>query len=153
MCAEVKNHLRQWEESGEPPLLSLIGFDRGDRRHRARGMAACTGYQIMADFDDPAPKLVTVVFRSVSPLHVGSHLQHNNQIIGGLYAIRAFFESVRSQPCRRRLALDGLRGSQKRARLAILDQLAKHMNRIVLNGRTDGHRDMLIDRTFAHKSL
>ncbi len=86
------------------------------------------------------------------PLHLGGHAQYNAQIISELHAIRAFCESIRSQACRRKVALHGLRGSQKRARLAIIEQQAKHMNRVVLNGRTDGDLDMLIDRMFARES-
>ena len=54
MCTEFAELLTRWEETGEPPLLSFIGFDLGVRRHTTRGMAAFTGYEITADFLDPS---------------------------------------------------------------------------------------------------
>lgn len=54
ICTEFADLLTRWEETGEPPLLSFIGFDLGSRRHTTRGMAAFTGYEITADFLDPS---------------------------------------------------------------------------------------------------
>lgn len=95
------------------------------------------------------PALPSESVSSCLPLHLGSHVHYNAQIIDELHAIRAFCESIRSPACRRNVALRGLRGSQKRARLAIVNQRAEHMNRVVLSGHTDGDLDRLIDRLFA----
>lgn len=106
------------------------------------------------DFNTNGVLLPALPSQSVSsglPLHLGGHVQYNAQIIAELHAIRTFCESIRSPSCRRKVALRGLRGSQKRARLAIVDQRAKHMDRVVLNGRTDGDLDGLIDRLFTQQ--
>lgn len=103
------------------------------------------------DFDTNGVLLPALPSQSLSsglPLHLGGHGQYNAQIIAELHSIRIFCESIRSHGCRRKLALRGLRGSQNRARLAILHQRAGHMNHVDLSGRTDRDLDRLIDQLF-----
>jgi hypothetical protein len=51
--AQLDQLLARWVETGEPPLLSIIGLSLGDRRHCTRGMAAFVGYEIAVAFSDP----------------------------------------------------------------------------------------------------
>ena len=44
--------LSRWDDTGEPPLLSIIALDIGADRHVTRGMAAFTGYEFAAQFSD-----------------------------------------------------------------------------------------------------
>jgi A nuclease family of the HNH/ENDO VII superfamily with conserved AHH len=99
------------------------------------------------------PALPSQSILSGKPLHLGSHPNYNVQMIGELNAIRKFCESIRPDSKRRVVALRGLRGSQTRARAAILNQRGGHVDRVVLSGRTDGDLDRLIDRIFASNGV
>ena len=92
------------------------------------------------------PALPSQSILSGQPLHMGGHPNYNAQILDELQFIRRFCESIRPDSQRRKLALRGLRGSQERTRSAILRQQSGHVDRIVLNGRTDGDLDRAIDR-------
>lgn len=46
--------LSRWDDTGEPPLLSIIAIDIGHESHVTRGMAAFTGYEFAARFSDPS---------------------------------------------------------------------------------------------------
>lgn len=52
-CSELPTLLTRWDETGEPPVLSIIGVDLGDCRHSTRGVAAFIDYEIAAEFRDP----------------------------------------------------------------------------------------------------
>lgn len=45
---------REWDESGQPPILSIIGLQFGDHQHEADGIRAFVGYRLAARFGDPA---------------------------------------------------------------------------------------------------
>jgi hypothetical protein len=50
--AELPALLDRWDETREPPLLSIIALDLGKHRHVTRGMAALVGYEIAATFNE-----------------------------------------------------------------------------------------------------
>jgi A nuclease family of the HNH/ENDO VII superfamily with conserved AHH len=83
------------------------------------------------------------------PVHIGGHPNYNLRIMTELHAIRSISESLRSESRRFEFALSGLRGLQKWARSAIINQGAGHVDRVILCGRTDEDIDALIDRAFA----
>lgn len=95
------------------------------------------------------PGLPTQSRLSGRPLHMGGHPRYNAQIIDELHFIRKFCESIRSDSRRRMVALRGLRGSQCRARSAILTQSSDHVDHVNLSGRTDCDLFNMIDRMFA----
>lgn len=132
----VRHHLHPMQCMRDANLAPFLLAMRDDGFH-------------LDDFETNGVLLPGLPSQSISsglPLHFGGHLRYNHQIIAELQSIRTFCESVRSHARRRKLALSGLRGSQNRARLAIVQQRAGHMDRVVLNGRTDGDLDALIDR-------
>ncbi len=50
---ELANLLQRWDETGEPPLLSIIDLVVGEDQHLTGGMAAFVGYEIAAQFSTP----------------------------------------------------------------------------------------------------
>lgn len=82
------------------------------------------------------------------PVHVGSHRNYNARIMTEMHAVRSISESLRSDSRRQSFALAGLRGLQKWAQSAIINERAAHVDRVVLSGRTDGDLNALIDRLF-----
>ncbi len=92
------------------------------------------------------PALPSQSIVSGQPLHLGGHPNYNVQIIDELHFIRTFCESIKTDSRRRNVAMCCLRGSQTRARKAIMSQRWGHVDRVVLNGRTDGDLDILIRR-------
>jgi hypothetical protein len=98
------------------------------------------------------PSLPTQSRLSGKPLHIGGHPRYNAQIIEELQFLRKFCESIRCDSRRRTVALRGLRGSQWRARAAILNQRSDHVDRVNLSGQTDSDLFKLIDRIFGINS-
>jgi A nuclease family of the HNH/ENDO VII superfamily with conserved AHH len=92
------------------------------------------------------PTLSSDSKKSSLPVHVGGHPNYNWRIMTELHAIRAICESVRSDSRAGEFALSGLRGLQKLLRKTITNQGVGHIDRVSLNGRTDGDLDALIDR-------
>ncbi len=50
---EIRALRARWDETGEPPLLSIIDLKMGDRRHVTHGLAAFAGHELTAEFSDP----------------------------------------------------------------------------------------------------
>lgn len=53
-CAELEGLLARWDETREPPLLSFIALDLGERRHSTRGMASFIDYELAVEFREPS---------------------------------------------------------------------------------------------------
>jgi hypothetical protein len=83
--------LDRWNETGEPPLLSIIALVLGDDRHVTRGMAAFVGYEIAAHFADPAQSRDAA--RNLARLA-------RQAIINGGLAEDATYEAVDGHPLR-----------------------------------------------------
>jgi hypothetical protein len=49
---DLRTLLDRWDETREPPLLSIIALDMGAHRHTTRGLAAFVGYELAAKFDN-----------------------------------------------------------------------------------------------------
>ena len=50
---EMANLLQRWDETGEPPILSIIDLVVGQDQHVTGGMADFVGYEIAARFGAP----------------------------------------------------------------------------------------------------
>jgi A nuclease family of the HNH/ENDO VII superfamily with conserved AHH len=98
------------------------------------------------------PMLPSVARQQDLPVHIGPHPNYNAQIISQLQSIRVFCESVRSESCRRRLALAGVRGVQKRALIEIVGQRADHVNHIRLASVGIAKLIEAIDKIFTNRS-
>ena len=53
VVADLRPLLDRWDETGEPPILSIIALDIGDNRHLTRGLWAFVGYELAVKFDAP----------------------------------------------------------------------------------------------------
>lgn len=53
VVSDLRALLDRWDDSGEPPLLSIIALVLGEARHVTRGLAAFVGHEIAAQFADP----------------------------------------------------------------------------------------------------
>ena len=92
------------------------------------------------------PVLPSESYLTGQPLHKGGHPNYNAQILKELSFIRRFCETIRTDSQRRKLALVALQRTQDRARFAITRQQSGHVDRVILNGKTDRDLDRLIDR-------
>jgi hypothetical protein len=46
--------LDQWEDSGQPPVLSIVALELGKSSHHVRGVEAFAGHRLSVNFGDPA---------------------------------------------------------------------------------------------------
>jgi hypothetical protein len=50
----LRTLLDAWDETGQPPVLSIVGLELGDHRHDIIGVEAFAGHKLSAEFVDPA---------------------------------------------------------------------------------------------------
>jgi hypothetical protein len=50
----LRTLLDAWDETGQPPVLSIVGLELGDHRHDIIGVEAFAGHALSAEFVDPA---------------------------------------------------------------------------------------------------
>jgi hypothetical protein len=49
---EIRALRDRWDETDEPPLLSIIDLQMGERRHATHGLAVFGGHELAVEFDD-----------------------------------------------------------------------------------------------------
>jgi hypothetical protein len=89
--AELGALIERWDETGEPPLLSIIALVLGKDRHVTRGMTVFVGYELAAQVADPAQSR-----------NAASNLARlaRHAIINGGLAVDTLYDAVDGDPLR-----------------------------------------------------
>ena len=89
---------------------------------------------------------LTCFWRATTEPDLTSFVNYCAQISNELAFVRRFCEPIRPDSQQRKLALASLQAIQDRARTAIMRKRSGHVDRVILDRKTDGGLDRLIDR-------
>jgi hypothetical protein len=88
---EIRTLRDRWDETDEPPLLSIIDLQMGERRHATHGLALFAGHELAVEFDDPG--------RSRDAARILARLARHALMNGGL-ARNLVYEGLGGHPLR-----------------------------------------------------